>query len=181
MAQTATMYRVQIGLSDADRSVYETLDVRLAQHPSENSRFLVTRMLAYALAYEEGIAFAKGGISDTTEPTIGVRDPTGRLLAWIDVGAPSADRIHKAAKLAERVSIWCNSGTNLGALEREVNKIHRAASIEVHRFDAAFLEAIETRLERHTKLDLTRSGGHLFVTMNGETLDAPLASSMLAT
>ena len=69
MALGATIYRVEIALSDVDRGLYESLDLRLAQHPSESLRYLVTRMLAYALSYEEGIRFSKGGLSSTDEPT----------------------------------------------------------------------------------------------------------------
>src|SRR6478752_3381293 len=106
MALTATMYHFQITLSDVDRGVYEGLSLRVAQHPSETMRYLLTRTLAYCLSYEEGIAFSKGGLSATDEPPISVRDPTGLLLAWIDVGAPSAERLHKASKAARRVAVW---------------------------------------------------------------------------
>src|SRR5215472_10630289 len=61
MALTATMYRFRVTLSDVDRAVYENLDFRVARHPSESGRYLVTRTLAYCLSFEEGIAFSKGG------------------------------------------------------------------------------------------------------------------------
>ena len=76
MALTATLYHWKIALSDVERGVYEALDIRLAQHPSESVRYLVTRAIAYALFYEDGIAFSKGGISSTDEPPIVVRDPS---------------------------------------------------------------------------------------------------------
>src|SRR5882724_1455887 len=106
MALTATIYHFQITLSDVDRSVYEALDLRVARHPSETMRYLVTRTLAYCLSYEDGIAFSKAGVSSADEPPLAVHDPTGGLVAWIDVGAPSADRLHKAAKAAKRVALF---------------------------------------------------------------------------
>ena len=57
MALTATIYNVDIDLADADRQVYETLVLRVARHPSESEAYLLTRVLAYALEYTEGIAF----------------------------------------------------------------------------------------------------------------------------
>lgn len=177
MALTATMYRIEVALSDVDRGVYETLDIRLAQHPSESERFLITRLLAYALAYEEGIAFSKGGISDTTEPTISVRDMTGVLLAWIDVGAPSAERLHKATKAAERVAIYTHS--TLANLAREVESIYRAAEIEVFRFDAKFLDEIAEKLSRNTKMELVRNSGQLYVTIDGVVKECALTTSIL--
>ena len=77
MALGATIYRFLVTLSDVDRGVYESLDVRAARHPSESARYLLTRTLAYCLSYEEGIAFSKGGISSTDEPPLSIRDATG--------------------------------------------------------------------------------------------------------
>ncbi len=176
MALTATMYRVQVALSDVDRGVYEALDLRLAQHPSESMRFLVTRLLAYCLSYEDGIAFSKGGISSTDEPPIAVRDPTGILLAWIDVGAPAAERLHKASKAARRVAVFTHQ--DLVALRKEAHAIHRADAIEIARFEPAFLDAIQ--LERNTKLELVRNEGQLYVTIDGKSIEGELTTSMLA-
>jgi uncharacterized protein YaeQ len=175
MALTATMYRVQVALSDVDRGVYESLDLRLAQHPSESMRFLVTRLLAYCLSFEEGIAFSKGGLSSTDEPPIAVRDPTGILLAWIDIGAPSAERLHKASKAARRVSIFTHH--DLAAARKEAASIHRADAIEVVRMDAAFLDAIA--LERNTKLELVRNEGQLYVTLDGKNIEGELVVDTL--
>jgi len=177
MALTATMHRWQINVSDVDRGVYEALDLRLAQHPSESLRFLITRALAYCLSYEEGIAFSKGGVSSTDEPPISVRDPTGLLLAWVDVGSPSAERLHKAAKAAARVALFTTS--ELEALRSDAGSIHKAESIQVFRLDPALVGAIEARLDRNLALELTRSEGHLYVTLGGETLSGSIEQSSL--
>ena len=105
MALSSTIFVVAIDLADADRNVYETLALRLARHPSESDEFLVARLLAYCLEHTEGIEFSRG-LSDADEPPIAVRDLTGRLRAWIDVGTPSPDRLHRAAKLAPRVAVY---------------------------------------------------------------------------
>jgi uncharacterized protein YaeQ len=131
MALTATMYHLHVALSDVDRGVYEALDLRLARHPSESERYLLTRLLAYCLSYEEGIAFSKGGLSSASDAPITVTDPTGALLAWIDIGSPSAERLHKASKLAPRVSLF--TAADLPSLRREAasRPIHRLADIDV--------------------------------------------------
>lgn len=180
MALAATVHRVEIALSDVDRGVYETLDLRLARHPSESLRYLVTRMLAYALSYADGIQFSKGGLSSTDEPPISIVDPTGILMAWIDVGSPSAERIHRASKAARRVEIW--TASDLAALRKEAeNKaIHRAGDIVVHRVDASFLDALEAKMDRHVKLDLTRTDGALYANVEGKTFETALVTDTLA-
>jgi len=175
MALTATVHHVQVALSDVDRAVYEALDLRLARHPSESMRYLVTRLLGYCLSFEEGIAFSKGGISSTDEPPIAVRDLTGVLLSWIDVGAPSAERLHKAAKAARRVAIFTHQ--DLAGLRGAT--IHRAESIEVHRFEPAFLDALEGKIERNTKLELVRNEGQLYVTVEGKVLEGAITTTTL--
>src|ERR1700678_1621441 len=142
MAAQATIHRFVIQLSDVDRQVYESLDIRVARHPSESARYFLTRTLAYALSYEEGIAFSKGGISQTDEPPIAVRDATGVLRTWIDVGSPSADRLHKASKAADRVVLFTH--TDLGLLRREAasRAIHKVEAIQVWLLGTALLDAL---------------------------------------
>jgi uncharacterized protein YaeQ len=179
MALTATMHHIEVALSDVDRGVYEALDLRVAQHPSESMRYMLTRTLAYCLSYEEGIAFSKGGLSSTDEAPIAVKDPTGILLAWIDIGVPSAERLHKASKAARRVAIFTHA--ELAQLHREAatKAIHKIDAIEVWRFDPKFLDAIEAKMQRNTKLELTRNDGQLYIAIDGETIEATLAVASL--
>ena len=179
MALTATMHHFEITLSDVDRSVYESLDLRVARHPSECTRYMLTRLVAYCLSYEEGIAFSKGGLSSTDEPPILVHDLTGVLLAWIDVGAPSAERLHKASKAARRVSVFTH--TDLRDLRREVAQrpIHRMEEIAVWQLEPAFLDELEGHVDRNTKLELVRNDGRLYVTVDGRVIEGSIVTRPL--
>ncbi|HEX6272646.1 MAG TPA: YaeQ family protein [Polyangiaceae bacterium] len=181
MAPNATLYRLEIDLSDVDRSTYALLELRPARHPSESMRYLVTRTLAYCLSYEEGIAFSKGGLSSTDEPPVLVRDPLGILVAWIDVGTPSAERVHKASKAARRVEIYGASELDDLRAEASAGRIHRASDIDVWTFAVSFLDALEARFERNLTLALVRTEGQLYVTVAGATLEGELQHSKLLT
>jgi uncharacterized protein YaeQ len=165
MALTATVHRLAITLSDVDRGVYESLDLRVARHPSESARYFWQRTLAYCLCYEDGIAFSKGGLSDSDEPPVSIVDATGVLRAWIDVGSPSADRLHRAAKAARRVALF--SATERVLLEREAasRKIHNLADIELFLLEPSFLDALEAKLEKSLTLELVRNSGSLYATL----------------
>jgi uncharacterized protein YaeQ len=156
-----------------DRGVYETLSVKAAQHPSESAEYLWTRVLAYCLEYAEGIAFSRG-LSEPDEPALLVRDLTGALKAWIEVGVPDAARLHKAAKAAPRVAVYMHKDPApvLRALAEE--RIHRAGEIEVYAFERGFIAALVSRLERRMELDLSVTDRHLFLSVGGETLDTEL-------
>jgi uncharacterized protein YaeQ len=179
MALTATIHHLEITLSDVDRAVYESLDFRVARHPSESARYMLTRILAYCLSYEDGIAFSKGGISKADDPPIAVRDPTGILLAWIDVGAPSAERLHKASKAAQKVALYTHVDLALLQCEASSRPIHDVEDIEVWRLETRFLDALETRIRRTTKLELVRNDGRLYVTVDGEVFEGTIAKESL--
>jgi uncharacterized protein YaeQ len=180
MALTATIHHVEVVLSDVDRGVYESLDLRIARHPSETGRYLVTRLLAYCLSYEEGIAFSKGGLSSAEKPPIVVRDPTGTLLAWIDVGSPSAERLHKASKAARRVALFTHAEPTLLRREAWSRPIHKVEDIEVWRLQPALLDALESVLERRAKLEIVRSDGKLYVTVGDKVIEGDVARVSLA-
>jgi uncharacterized protein YaeQ len=179
LALTATLYHWKIALSDVDRGVYEALDLRLARHPSESLRYLVTRALAYALSYEDGIAFSKGGVSSTDEPPVLVRDATGVLLTWIEIGAPSATRLHKASKAARRVALF--TSVDIAALEAEARAgaIHRASALEVWRLAPSFIDALAERLDRNTELEIVHTEGQLYVTLGGEVFEGSVERGWL--
>src|SRR5580765_8723244 len=109
MALGATIYNFDIDLADSDRHVYESLALRVARHPSESEEYLLTRLLAYLLEFAEGIEFSKG-LSSPDEPAITVRDLTGALRAWIEIGNPDADRLHRASKASPRVAVYTRKG-----------------------------------------------------------------------
>ena len=179
MALGATIYHFSIALSDVDRGVYESLDLRLARHPSESLRYLLTRTLAYCLSYEEGISFSKAGLSSNDEPPVVVQGVGGALKAWIDVGAPSARRLHKASKAAERVLLFTHVERNLLLAEAASSPIHRLEEIEVWRFDPSFLDRVAEKLDRKLAWSLTRSDGLLYLDLGGQTYESALECTRL--
>jgi len=167
------MHRFHVTLSDVDRAIYETLALRVARHPSESGRYLTTRTLAYCLSYEEGIAFSKRGLTSAEEPPITVRDPTGILLAWIDVGFPSAERLHNTAKAARRVAPYTHVDAALLRREASIRSVHKAGKIEVWRLDPSFLDAVEGSIGR-TTLEIVRNDGRLYVTVDEKAIEGEL-------
>jgi uncharacterized protein YaeQ len=169
LALGATLYHFNVRLSDVDRSVYETLELKLAKHPSESDEYLVTRLLAYCLEYAEGIAFSRG-LSSPEEPPIEVRDLTGTLQAWIEVGSPDAARLHKAAKAAPRVAVYTHKDPAQLLRSLDGERIHRAGEIELYALGRELVAALVKRLQRRNDLDLSVTDRHVYATLGGETL-----------
>jgi uncharacterized protein YaeQ len=173
MALGATIYAFDIELSDVDRDVYQPLALRVAQHPSETADYLVTRVLAYCLEYAEGIGFSKG-LSSPDEPALSVRDLTGVLQAWVDIGLPEPERLHRASKAAPRVAVYAHRDTTQWLVRLADARIHRADALEVFAFDPAWIAQVASLLERRMKWSLARSESQLYLTVGAATLQTDL-------
>jgi uncharacterized protein YaeQ len=172
------MYVFTVRLADADRAVYESLLVRVAQHPSETPEYLVARVLAYCLEYAEGITFSKG-LSDPEEPAIMVRDLTGVLQTWIEVGMPEAARLHKAGKAARRVVVYAHRDVEPWLARLEGERIHRAEALEIYAVDRELIAELVLRLERRMQFDLSVSERTLYVSLGDTTLSGTVEARRL--
>jgi uncharacterized protein YaeQ len=171
MALPATLRRFEIALADSDRAVYEQLDWRVAQHPSESERHLIARVIARALEHAEGVEFSRGGVSDDEEPAIVQRDLRGELQAWIEVGSPSPDRLHKAAKLAPRVAVYAWKNVDQLAAAIAERGVHRAEEIALRALPAELLDRVAATLDRINRWDLSVTGGMLYLAIGAAQFD----------
>ncbi|MFO0607611.1 MAG: YaeQ family protein [Polyangiales bacterium] len=179
MALTATVYHLRVELSDVDRGVYTTLDLRPALHPSETMRYLALRTLAYCLLYSDDVAFSKG-LSSTDEPAVWARTGDGRVTLWVDIGRPSIERLHKASKLGARVAVFTADAPEHLRREAAGAKLHRAEAVEVWSVDAAFVDALAALFDRNTALTLVHTEGNLYATLAGKTLEGTVTRATLA-
>jgi uncharacterized protein YaeQ len=179
MALGATIYTFKIDLADSDRSVYAALDLRVARHPSETEDHLLTRVLAYCLEYCEGIAFSSG-ISDADQPAIAVRDLTGALTAWIDIGAPEAARLHRASKQAARVAVYTHKDAVQLLARLQLERIHRAQFLEIYALDRDWLAQLTAKLARRMEFALTVADRNLYLSLGDETTTSVVQSLRLA-
>jgi uncharacterized protein YaeQ len=169
MALTATIHHFEIELADSDRHVYESLAFRVARHPSESEEYLVARLLAYLLEYREGIEFSRG-ISDPDDPAIAIRDLTGVVITWIDIGAPEAARLHKASKAAARVVVYTHKDPDQFVRRLAGEKIHRAEDLELYAIDRPLIAALAARLDRRVAFSVTIADRELYISIGDETI-----------
>lgn len=173
MAIGAVMHTFDVQLADVDRGVYDDLTVRLAQHPSETSEYLLTRLLAYCLEYTEGIALSEG-VSATNEPAVLVRDATGRQTAWIEVGAPDAERLHHGSKFTGRVAVYTHRDPARLVPTWAGKKIHDPGGIVVTSFDPGFIAQAADAVERRNTVTVSVNEGQLYLDVNGASFSSAL-------
>jgi uncharacterized protein YaeQ len=179
VALTATIYTFDIDLADSDRGIYESLPLRVARHPSETGEYLIARVLAYLLEYKAGIEFTRG-LSDADEPAIVVRDLTGGLTDWIEIGTPDAARLHKASKATRRVAVYIHKDPGQYLRQLTGATIHRAAHVELYTIDRGLIAGLVDRLERRLSFSVSVTDRELYVTVGSVTLTGGLTKLDLA-
>ena len=178
LALSATIHQFDVQLSHVDRGIYESLELRVARHPSESEEFLCARVLAFCLEHREGLAFSRG-LGDADQPAIEVRDLTGVLKEWIEVGSPDAARLHRASKAASRVAVYTHHDAARYWATLAGEKIHRAEALELYGLDRALVAALVERLQRRMAFDLSVTDGTLYVTHAGELLTGTVTTHRL--
>ena len=169
MALTATIYNFDIELADNDRNVYESLSLRMAQHPSESDEYLIARLLAYLVEYREGIEFSRG-VSDPDEPAIAIRDLTGKITTWIDIGTPDAARLHKASKTAARVVAYCHKEGTQWLKGLAAAGIHRAGALELYAIDRGLVAEMVARLDRRVAFSVSITDREIYLSIGADNL-----------
>ncbi|MBI5485151.1 MAG: YaeQ family protein [Deltaproteobacteria bacterium] len=173
MALPSTIHRVTIQLSDVDRGIYESLQATVARHPSETEERLVARLLAYALFFEPELTFTKG-ISATDEPDLWLKGPDGRVLLWVEVGLPEADRIIKASRHTGRIALIACGKTLSSWEQQHLPKLDGISNLTLISFDQSFISSLTSRLDRSITWEVTINDGSLYINVGDETLETTL-------
>ena len=164
------LYRFKIDLSDVDRNIYETLDFRVSQHPSETLPYLLSRVLAFVLSYHKGLDFSAGGLSDPDAPALQSLGAHNSVDTWIEIGNPSARKLHKATKTAREVIVYTYKNPDVLINEIKNNDVHRASEIKIYAFDSKFIETLEKKIEKNNQWSLLVQQGHLDLSVGDQTM-----------
>lgn len=128
MALKSTIYKVDLQIANMDRHYYQQHNLTVAKHPSETDERMMVRLLAFALYADEFLSFGQG-LSTDDEADLWLKDMTGAIELWIDVGLPDERDIRKACGRAKQVVILVYGGRtadiwwhqNRSKLERQHN------------------------------------------------------------
>jgi uncharacterized protein YaeQ len=141
--------------------------------------YFLTRTIAYALLYEEGIAFSKGGLSSADDPALTIRDLQGNLRVQVEIGTPSAERLHKASKASPRLVVFTQNDPRLLIREAGTREIHKADQIEVYALEPKFLNRLGEITDRNARWTLMRNDGELYITVGKETVSGTVSRHAL--
>ncbi|VAW44596.1 YaeQ protein [hydrothermal vent metagenome] len=161
MALKPTIYKFNIALSDLNRNYYDTLHLTVAQHPSENSERMMTRILACCLNAQENLTFTKG-LSAIEEPDLWVHSLDDQLLLWIDIGEPALDRIKKATRQAQATKVYTFNSKSDVWWEQNKNKLQRL-NVSIYQFQWQDIQSLATLVERTMECSVTITGNSAYI------------------
>src|SRR5690606_9036867 len=163
MALRATIYKADLHIADSDRHYYGSHALTVARHPSETDERMMVRLVAFGLHAQEGLAFTKG-LSDTDEPDLWLKDLTGAIDLWLEVGQPDERRILKACGRAEQVVVYCYGGHASAVWWAAVrHELARARNLRVVCLPAGQTRELGELAERTMDLHVNIQDGTVFV------------------
>ena len=179
MALKATIYKADLQVADMDRHYYADHALTIARHPSETDERMMVRVLLYALYAQEGMALTKG-LFDVDEPDLWVKDLTGAITLWIDIGQPDESRVRKACARAQQVVVVCHASSCPVWWKQIAGKLARLPNLTVLRLPAETSQALAGLTARTMQLQclvqdgaVTLSSAAASVAVELETLQRP--------
>ena len=161
MALKPTIYKFRIALTDLNRDYYDSLNLTVALHPSENLPRMMARILAYCLNASPELMFTKG-LSTTEEPDIWIKELDDHISLWIDIGEPEPERIKKATRLADKVIIYSFNTKSDTWWKQNQGKLG-ALKASIIRFDTKAVEMLASYVSRTMDLSVMLSGQSAYV------------------
>lgn len=161
MSLKPTIYKMTIDLCDLERSKYETLNLTVAQHPSESVERMMVRVLAYCIDAHEQLTFTKG-ISAPGEPDLWQHTLDGQICLWVEVGEPSFDRIKKSVRASKNVKIYSlnkKSDVWWGQLEKKLMNLN----LWVYRLKWNDVQALAALVQRTMNFSITITGNSAYI------------------
>lgn len=159
MALKATIYKADLQIADMDRHYYADHALTIARHPSENDERMMVRVLMYAVYAQEGIAFTKG-LFDVDEPEVWIKDLTGEIKLWIDIGQPDDARLRKACGRADQVIVVCFSSSCAIWWKSIASKLTRLNNLTVWQLPTETSQALAALAARSMQLQcMVQDGG----------------------
>ncbi|SAI39329.1 Uncharacterized protein conserved in bacteria [Bordetella ansorpii] len=162
MALRATIYKADLHVADSDRHYYGSHSLTIARHPSETDERMMVRLLAFALHGDENLAFTKG-LSDTDEPDVWLKDLTGDIQLWIEVGQPDERRILKACGRAREVIVYCYAHASKLWWDGIRNKLERARNLRVVYLPYEQTQALGELAQRTFSMHVNVQDGEAYV------------------
>jgi uncharacterized protein YaeQ len=169
MALKATIYKASIYLSDMDRNYYDTLQLTIAQHPSETDKRMMVRIIAFVLNAHDDLQFGRG-VSDEDEATIWQINYSKEIELWIELGQIDEKRIKKACNRSKQVKLYCYGRSAEIWWKQIGSKLQQFDNLSVEQFSSETIESLTKLINRNMEFQCSIQDGQLWLTAGDDTL-----------
>jgi uncharacterized protein YaeQ len=170
MALSSTIFKAQLDLSDLNKNHYQNYKLTLARHPSENDQRMMLRLVAFTLFADEQLSFTKG-ISTTEEPDLWLKNYSGEIELWIDLGLPDEKRIRQAHSLAKKVVIFAYGDRSLVTWRQQLEaSIKRFPSLQIFHISDSDLKQLATLADKNMQLHCSIQDDEVFIGDDSQNL-----------
>jgi uncharacterized protein YaeQ len=175
MAPNATIFKATVQISDMDRQYYQDHALTLARHPSETDERMMVRFLAFVLHADEALSFGRG-LSTEEEPALWLKDLTGAIDLWIDVGQPDEKTIRQACGRAKQVYIYTYGGRSADQWwEKNLATFERLNNLAVMNLPVDGSRALATLAQSSINVQCTIQEGQIWMGNGTNTVHIELA------
>lgn len=165
MAQKATIYKVELSVSDMDRHYYETHKLTVAKHPSETDERLMVRILAFALNAHAQLEMTKG-LSTDDEPDVWQKSLSGELELWVALGLPSEKVVRQSCGKSDQVIVYSYGGRTAEMWwEKIKNSTTRFENLQVTNFSELDTSELAKLANRAMKIQVNIQDGEVMVSI----------------
>jgi len=173
MAKNSTIYKANLSIADTERDYYSDHQLTLACHPSETTERMMMRILAFALNADDQLTLA-AGMSDAEEPDLWLKDLTGAIKLWVEVGQPDERRVLKACGRSEHVIIYTYGSKPELWLDSIESKIVKAKNLSIFSINAESAKSLSSIAERNMELQITKDHDELWVRTDTDSISVEL-------
>ena len=163
MALKSTICKALLQIADMERNYFQDHTLTIARHPSETDERMMVRVLAFALHAAPDLAFGKG-LSDDEEPDLWLKDLTGAIRLWIDIGQPDEKRMRRACGRADQVFVYAygGQGTELW-WKKTAAEVECCENLTVIQLPYEACKTLVKLAERNMQLNCTIQEGQLWL------------------
>lgn len=145
MAISSTINKVSLSIANMDTHYYESHELTMAQHPSENDFRFMIRLIAFIHNADEQLAFTKG-MNNDDEPELWLKSLTDEIELWVDFGQLDEKRVRKACGRAKQVIIYTyNAGKANVWWQQQQEKCQRFSNLSVIQITADGVDSLRQR------------------------------------
>ena len=169
MALKATIYKANIELADMDRNYYDSLQLTLAQHPSETDLRLMVRLISYIVNAHQDLKFGKG-VSDEDEAVIWQINYSDEIALWVELGQLDEKRLKKACNQAQQVKLYTYGSSVETWWTQNQSNLAKYPKLIIEQYNTTTTDALIKLLSRTMEFQCSIQDGQLWLTSGDETL-----------